>query len=248
MKKGFTLVELSIVLVIIGLLIGGILVAQSMIGTAKIQALSRQLGQFDAAVNNFKTKYNQLPGDSNLMSDTFNLGISGNNDGIIGSNVDFFSDEIALFWPELQNIGFTNTTTLIEDSSGNNSGLGPSSYSPTAAAGKNAVALAFGSGVPGVNYYAIGDRGNTGYGISYNHKAFKPAEVLALDTKIDDGKADSGNVKGTDAGILSSIQAESGSIQSGTGCASGSTYASATTTEQCGIIRVRIGTTSGNLD
>lgn len=55
-KKGFTLVELAIVLVIIGLLIGGILVAQSMIGTSKITAAISQIQQFDAGVESFKTK------------------------------------------------------------------------------------------------------------------------------------------------------------------------------------------------
>jgi prepilin-type N-terminal cleavage/methylation domain-containing protein len=39
MQKGFTLVELSIVLVIVGLLTGGILVAQSMVSTAKVENL-----------------------------------------------------------------------------------------------------------------------------------------------------------------------------------------------------------------
>ncbi|MEI9897868.1 MAG: prepilin-type N-terminal cleavage/methylation domain-containing protein [Chthoniobacter sp.] len=48
LESGFTLVEPSIVLVIIGLLIGGILVAQSMISTSKITATIQQLGQFDA--------------------------------------------------------------------------------------------------------------------------------------------------------------------------------------------------------
>ena len=68
MKKGFTLVELAIVLVIIGLLIGGILAAQSMIQTARLQAQIRQINEFDIAVSNFVTKYNSIPGDSLLIS------------------------------------------------------------------------------------------------------------------------------------------------------------------------------------
>ncbi len=77
MKRGFTLVELSIVLVIIGLLIGGILVAQSMIQTVKIQRLTRDLLQYDVAVHNFLLNYKMYPGDSSLFSPP------GNNNGII---------------------------------------------------------------------------------------------------------------------------------------------------------------------
>jgi prepilin-type N-terminal cleavage/methylation domain-containing protein len=79
MKQGFTLVELSIVLVIIGLLIGGILVAQSMIDTSKIEAQVRQIGQFDSAVANFVTKYNSLPGDSPQFG--------GNGTGVISDRI-----------------------------------------------------------------------------------------------------------------------------------------------------------------
>ena len=89
--KGFTLVELSIVLVIIGLLIGGILAAQSMINTAKIQSVVRQLTQFDVAVTNFQTKYGQLPGDSNLFN-----GVGDNNGQISCCN-----GETGNFWSDL---------------------------------------------------------------------------------------------------------------------------------------------------
>src|SRR5476649_2583779 len=73
--SGFTLVELSIVLVIIGLLIGGILVAQSMIGTSRIVAVAAQIQQFDAGVESFKAKYNALPGDAQQFG--------GNGDGLV---------------------------------------------------------------------------------------------------------------------------------------------------------------------
>ena len=67
MNKGFTLVELSIVLVIIGLLTGGILVAQSLIDTAKIQSQIKQVQQLDIAYYGFESRYRQIPGDSNLF-------------------------------------------------------------------------------------------------------------------------------------------------------------------------------------
>ena len=64
MNNGFTLIELSIVLVIIGLLIGGILVGQSLIQSAAINATVSQIQQFDASTMAFKSKYKYLPGDA----------------------------------------------------------------------------------------------------------------------------------------------------------------------------------------
>lgn len=77
MKNGFTLIELSIVLVIIGLLIGGILVAQSLIESAKINSLVRNLQQYEIGISSFKTKYKDKPGDSPHFTPP------GNDDGNI---------------------------------------------------------------------------------------------------------------------------------------------------------------------
>jgi prepilin-type N-terminal cleavage/methylation domain-containing protein len=62
-QRGFTLIEITIVLVIIGLLIGGILAAQSMIRTARNQKLLQTMQQYMVAARNFKTAYNYWPGD-----------------------------------------------------------------------------------------------------------------------------------------------------------------------------------------
>lgn len=66
-NKGFTLVELSIVLVIIGLLIGGILVGQSLIESAKVNRFISELQQYDVAWTQFYQKFKQLPGDSSYF-------------------------------------------------------------------------------------------------------------------------------------------------------------------------------------
>src|SRR5665213_3668360 len=60
---GFTLIELSIVLVIIGLIIGGILVGQDMIKAAEGRAQISQIEKYNQAVNTFKAKFGALPGD-----------------------------------------------------------------------------------------------------------------------------------------------------------------------------------------
>lgn len=244
-KKGFTLVELSIVLVIIGLLIGGILVAQSMIGTAKIQALTRQIGQFDAAVANFQTKFNSLPGDSKLFTPV------GDGNGTItdtnsAATIAGFKGEIGRFWNDLSVSGVTNpngggaytnnfTTAAVAV---------PGTDIPLAVAGTNAGVYAY--GVAGQNFYAIGGVGGTAAAVNVN-VAFKGSDVLALDTKIDDGLNGSGNVQGSivTAGSFAIVAGAADSTK----CAGGSatTYNTTLTTDQCSI-RVRIGTSTGVLN
>ncbi len=61
--SGFTLIELSIVLVIIGLIIGGVLVGRDLIASSEIRAQIKQIEEFKTATNAFKAKYGYLPGD-----------------------------------------------------------------------------------------------------------------------------------------------------------------------------------------
>jgi len=62
-QAGFTLVELAIVMIIIGLLIAGVLKGQELIGNARVTSTVAQIKAIDAAVSTFKDTYAALPGD-----------------------------------------------------------------------------------------------------------------------------------------------------------------------------------------
>lgn len=62
-EKGFTLVELAVVMIIIGLLIGGVLKGQELIKSARITSTISQIKAVDAAVSTFQDIYAALPGD-----------------------------------------------------------------------------------------------------------------------------------------------------------------------------------------
>ena len=61
--SGFSLVELSIVLVILGLLVGGVLTGQSLIRAAELRSVTTEYGKYSTAIRAFKDKYFALPGD-----------------------------------------------------------------------------------------------------------------------------------------------------------------------------------------
>lgn len=78
--SGFTLIELSIVLVIIGLIVGGVLVGRDLIRAADIRQTGSLIEKLDTAVNIFRNKYDCLPGDC-LNATQFGFAANGNGDG-----------------------------------------------------------------------------------------------------------------------------------------------------------------------
>lgn len=78
-KQGFTLLEMSIVLIIIALLAGGIIAGQNLIRTAELRGIMSDFRTYQSAVSNFQDKYRALPGD--MPNATKYWGIAGGSTG-----------------------------------------------------------------------------------------------------------------------------------------------------------------------
>jgi len=63
-QAGFTLVEIAIVLVIVGLLLAGVLKGQELIENSRISSLAKDMDSMTAAVASYRERYRGLPGDS----------------------------------------------------------------------------------------------------------------------------------------------------------------------------------------
>lgn len=116
-QSGFTLVEIAIVLVIIGLLLGGILKGQELINSARVRNLADQNSGIQAAYYGFIDRYRQVPGDmrpqdacdaiglSNFPGPPANCGDVEGGDGNGSLNIEDFGEASAL-WNHLAASGF----------------------------------------------------------------------------------------------------------------------------------------------
>lgn len=83
-QAGFTLVEIAIVLVIIGLLLGGVLKGQDLIASAKIKSTQQEITAFSAAIASYQDRYGAYPGDDNQAVANLGGGVTnGNGNGQI---------------------------------------------------------------------------------------------------------------------------------------------------------------------
>jgi prepilin-type N-terminal cleavage/methylation domain-containing protein len=208
---GFTLVELCIVLVIIGLIIGGVLVGRDLISAAGVRAQVSQIETFNTAVNTFSGKYGYLPGDISAAPAT-RFGFSprgsyageGDGNGVIdgitadapgSNNGDGYSatGEEAMFWVDL------SAANLIEGSFS----TATATDLPTLA--QTEIPLYFphskaGGGSKGyipsiriindgsINYYSIISIQKVTAGTpTFSNNTLSASQAYAIDAKIDDG-------------------------------------------------------------
>ena len=110
-QSGFTLVEIAIVLVIVGLLIGGVLKGREMITNAKIKRVENDFAGVSAAIYAYQDRYGVLPGDdasaSTRFPGTWGATDNGNGDGTITGGWDSTNnnDESRLVWKHLRGAG-----------------------------------------------------------------------------------------------------------------------------------------------
>lgn len=170
-QSGFTLIEIAIVLVIIGLLLGGILKGQELITQGRIRNVSNDLQSMTAAINLYQGRYLALPGDdagAGTRWSTAPVATSGNGDGIIAGiyNSTTAADESRQFWLHLRRAGLV--------------GGAVNANNPPNAVG----------GITGVQNGAYGLPGIV---VCTNNL---PAVIAqAIDTQFDDGASATGNVR-----------------------------------------------------
>lgn len=165
-KRGFTLIELSIVLVIIGLLVGGVLKGKGMIDNAKMKRVKSDIDGVMAAVYSYQDKFGYMPGDdpTNKASVTSADCSGGNANGLFDDG-----DEIKCAWQEMIEAGFIGGD-------------------PTDHTGGAAKKSPYGGG-----YDFNVSAGNKNY-ISIAN--VPPSAAASLDTKYDDGVWNKGDVQG----------------------------------------------------
>lgn len=169
-QGGFTLIEIAIVLVIIGLLLGGILKGQELITQAKIRNVVNDFTGTTAAFYAYQDRYRAIPGDDRYAATRWTNppATSGTGDGTItGTYSSTTGTESSWFWQDLRLSGLIT-------------GSGADTAPP-----QNAV-----SGITGVQDGALGFSGLV---ICSSNLPAKVAQ--AVDSQLDDGDGTTGQVK-----------------------------------------------------
>lgn len=186
-QAGFTLVEIAIVLVIIGLLLGGVLKGTELIENSKVKRAVNELNGITAALYAYQDRYHRLPGDDgpNLAALTARGGpwssitVAGNNNGVIVANAGATFNPAAeslAFWQHLKAAGFI---------SGNPADTGVTALPRNAFGGligMTAVAV----GAPATNQIS-------GRIVCLSQVPGKSA--AAIDTQLDDSNGDTGKMR-----------------------------------------------------
>lgn len=179
-QKGFTLIEIAIVLVIVGLLLGGVLKGQELITQARIKNVANDFNNIATAIYGYQDRYRRLPGDDETASGRWSGTKPGNHDGSIGGNFNSKTDEdeSRLAWRHLRQSGFlAGDPASFEQpvhAAGGIIGL-QNDAGKTTSDGKTTIELA------GTVICASNLNGKT---------------AGALDTQFDDGRANGGSVRG----------------------------------------------------
>jgi prepilin-type N-terminal cleavage/methylation domain-containing protein len=180
-RAGFSLVEVALALVLIGLILAAVLQGRELIASAEYKAYKSQLGEYRRAFYTFRDRFNALPGDfADANADLGLTGADGNGDGVIddGPGCDAADDESCQAWQHLRAAGML---------AGNPTEAGASASPRHPYDG--VVASVF-----------TGTAGNSRFG----HKAAVddvPADVARrLDRDIDDERCDAGRVAGANPG------------------------------------------------
>ncbi|MFM9890457.1 MAG: type II secretion system protein [Rickettsiales bacterium] len=210
MKNAFSLVELSIVLVILGLLTGGILSGQSLIRAAELRSVSSDYQKYITATQGFRDKYFALPGDmtnatafwtslaGNGADSTCqnaipngNATCNGNGDGVISLSNSNGVIESFRYWQHLSNAG------LVEGSYNGQLGITLGLNLPKSKINSASFYVFAGGGyIAGSTFGFGGDYGNNFYSFvnTVSGLPLKPEEAWNIDTKLDDGLPGGGRI------------------------------------------------------
>ena len=189
--SGFTLIEIAIVLVIIGLLLGGVLKGQELINSAKVKNLATDFKNIPVFIYGYQDKFRSLPGDDPRVVINVNGTLSTTTPANVGNGVidglwkpAAETDETALFWQHVRLANLAAGSTVVSLAVGN-------TYIPVNAVGGSI-------GITSAAASPILMKGS--YIVCSDAIAGKFARQL--DTTLDDGVTNTGSVQVVAAGTV----------------------------------------------